>query len=421
MPHAVTTRIIRMNSPVDALLAAAKDLHAEGVPDVVDGLLEAARDRGASDLHIVPTETALDLSWRIDGVLQHVGQLPRRVAGNVVARLKVLAELLTYRTDVPQEGRIRSGDSTLDMRVSTFPTLFGEKTVVRLLRTSDRLTHVHELGLPQTLAEQLRETLGRRSGLLLVAGPAGSGKTTTLYACLRELVGTGDQPLSLVSLEDPIESVVTGVAQSQVNPAAGFDYATGLRSLMRQDPEVIMVGEIRDRETAETVLQASLTGHLVLTTFHAGSGAEAIGRLADMGIEPYLIRSGLIAILCQRLLRRLCSCSQPASQTADTTPQPSPNPRTATGCSHCHGTGYLGRSVIAEWLDPSEPAIAEGILQQLDSRTLHQTALSTGHADLASAARDAIDAGWTTPEEVVRVLGLRCSEPPAGAVPGDAR
>jgi len=410
-----------MNSPVDALLAAAKDLHAEGVPDVVDGLLEAARHRGASDLHIVPTETALDLSWRIDGVLQHVGQLPRRVAGNVVARLKVLAELLTYRTDVPQEGRIRSGDSTLDMRVSTFPTLFGEKTVVRLLRTSDRLTHLDELGLQPTLAQHLHQTLGRRSGVLLVTGPAGSGKTTTLYACLRELVGKGDQPLSLVSLEDPIESVVTGVAQSQVNPAAGFDYATGLRSLMRQDPEVIMVGEIRDRETAETVLQASLTGHLVLTTFHAGSGAEAIGRLADMGIEPYLLRSGLIAILCQRLLRRLCSCSQPAAHTADTPPHPSPNLRTATGCSRCHGTGYLGRGVIAEWLDPSEPAIAEGIIQQLDSRTLHQTALSTGLVDLDSAARDAIDAGWTTPEEVVRVLGLRCSEPPVGPLPGDAR
>jgi len=410
-----------MNSPVALLLDAAEDLRAEGVPGVVDGLLEAARQRGASDLHIVPTETALDLSWRIDGVLQHVGQLPRRVAGNVVARLKVLAELLTYRTDVPQEGRIRSGDSTLDMRVSTFPTLFGEKTVVRLLRTSDRLSHVHELGLPQTLEQQLRDTLGRRSGVLLVAGPAGSGKTTTLYACLRELAEMGDQPLSLVSLEDPIESVVTGVAQSQVNPAAGFDYATGLRSLMRQDPEVIMVGEIRDRETAETVLQASLTGHLVLTTFHAGSGAEAIGRLADMGIEPYLLRSSLLAILCQRLLRRLCSCTQPANQPAATPPRSRPEPGSETDCSRCHGTGYLGRGVIAEWLDPSEPAIADGILNKLDSRTLHAAALSTGHVDLDSAARDAVDAGWTTSEEVVRVLGLRSSEPSVGPEPGEQR
>lgn len=410
-----------MNSPVALLLDGADNLQAEGVPDVVDGLLEAARHRGASDLHIVPTETAVDVSWRIDGVLQHVGHLPRRVSANVVARLKVLAELLTYRTDVPQEGRIRSGDSTLDMRVSTFPTLFGEKTVVRLLRTSDRLSHVHELGLPQTLEQQLRDTLGRRSGVLLVAGPAGSGKTTTLYACLRELAGKGDQPLSLVSLEDPIESVVTGVAQSQVNPAAGFDYATGLRSLMRQDPEVIMVGEIRDRETAETVLQASLTGHLVLTTFHAGSGAEAIGRLADMGIEPYLLRSSLLAILCQRLLRRLCSCSQPATQPAATAPHSSPEPGSETGCTLCHGTGYLGRGVIAEWLDPSEPAIADGILKKLDSRTLHAAALSTGHVDLDSAARDAVDAGWTTSEEVVRVLGLRSSEPSVGPEPGDQR
>ena len=394
-----------MNSPVAAILDAAEDLHADGVPEIVDDLLAAARARGASDLHIVPTETALEVAWRVDGVLQQVGRLPRRVAGNVVSRLKVLAELLTYRTEVPQEGRIRSDDTTLDMRVSTFPTLFGEKSVVRLLRTSDRFSRVDELGLPQTIHHRLCEALGRRSGVLLVAGPAGSGKTTTLYACLRELAGGSNAPLSLVSLEDPIESVVSGVAQSQIKPTAGFDYATGLRSLMRQDPDVIMVGEIRDRETAETVLQASLTGHLVLTTFHAGSGAEAIGRLADMGIEPYLLRSGLLAILCQRLLRRLCSCNH------ETQPDtPAAEHHVATGCPRCHGTGYLGRGVIAEWLDPAEPVFADGILEQHDSRSLNEAALASGHVDLAAAARDAIDAGWTTSEEVVRVLGLPARE-----------
>ena len=211
--------------------------------------------------------------------------------------------------------------------------------------------------------------------------------------------------MSLVSLEDPIESIVPGVAQSQINDAAGFDYATGLRSLMRQDPEVIMVGEIRDRETAETVLQASLTGHLVLTTFHAGSGAEAVGRLCDMGIEPYLLRSGLIAILCQRLVRKLCGCSQPAPADSNSS-NPAPlNRRVAFGCDTCHGTGYLGRNVIAEWFDPSEPDIANGILEQQDSRSLHATALASGHVDLAAAARDAVNDGWTTPEEIVRVLG----------------
>jgi type II secretory ATPase GspE/PulE/Tfp pilus assembly ATPase PilB-like protein len=403
-----------MNSPNSALFPLPGDIQAKDVPTVVDELLEAARARGASDLHLVPTESALELSWRVDGVLHRVGQLPRAVAGNVVARLKVLSELLTYRTDVPQEGRIQSTDSTLDMRVSTFPTLFGEKTVVRLLRTSDRFANVNDLGLPDDVTDLLHQSLDCRGGVLLVTGPAGSGKTTTLYACLRELAHIADRPLSLVSLEDPIESVVTGVAQSQVNPAAGFDYATGLRSLMRQDPEVIMVGEIRDRETAETVLQASLTGHLVLTTFHAGSGSEAIGRLADMGIEPYLLRSGLLAILCQRLLRRLCHCNEPSPMDAPTTPWSNGPHRVATGCPECHESGYISRGLIAEWLNPAEPAIGEAILNRHDSRTLHEAALSTGHIDLAARSLAAVAAGWTTPQEVTRVLGLPSRRLPSG-------
>lgn len=404
-----------MNTPVSAILSNFQDLQAEGVPEIIDELLESARDRGASDLHFVPTETALELSWRVDGVLHHVGHLPRALSGNVVARLKVLAELLTYRTDIPQEGRIRSDDNTLDMRVSTFPTLFGEKTVVRLLRTSDRFARVDHLGLPDDVGHLLHQSLNCRGGLLLVTGPAGSGKTTTLYACLRDLATGEGRPLSLVSLEDPIESVVTGVAQSQVNPAAGFDYATGLRSLMRQDPEVIMVGEIRDRETAETVLQASLTGHLVLTTFHAGSCAEAIGRLADMGIEPYLLRSGLLAILCQRLLRRLCHCSQPAPKDTPQTPWSTDSHHVSTGCPDCHETGYAGRGVIAEWLDPSLPTIADAILRRNDSRSLHDAAVSVGHVDLATRGLAAINSGWTTPQEVTRVLGLPSRNPPSGA------
>ncbi len=402
-----------MNSPgtdiPTSLQAGFENLDADGVPDIIDRLLDSARTRGASDLHIVPNEASLDVAWRIDGVLQHVGQLPRQIAANVVARFKVLAELLTYRTDVPQEGRIRSGDNSLDMRVSTFPTLFGEKTVVRLLQSSQTLSHINDLGFTPTIGSKLDDALGRRSGVLLVGGPAGSGKTTTLYACLRELAAAGNHAqspaMSLVSLEDPIESIVPGVAQSQINDSAGFGYATGLRSLMRQDPEVIMVGEIRDRETAETVLQASLTGHLVLTTFHAGSGAEAIGRLCDMGIEPYLLRSGLIAILCQRLIRKLCNCSQPAQADPNSSTHTPPNRRVAVGCDTCHGTGYLGRNVIAEWFDPAEPDIANGILEQQDSRSLHATALATGHVDLAAAARDAVNDGWTTREEIVRVLG----------------
>ena len=391
-----------MPSPASTFPTSLEPFNADRVPEIVDELLETARHRAASDIHIVPTETSLEVSWRIDGVLQHAGKFPRQFAVNIVARLKVLSELLTYRTEIPQEGRIRTSDNSLDMRVSTFPTLFGEKAVVRLLRTSDHFLQIDQLGLTPQIHRHLATSLIRRSGALIVAGPAGSGKTTTLYACLRGLAGNSDHPVSLASLEDPIESVIDGVAQSQLNPVAGFDYATGLRSLMRQDPEVIMVGEIRDRETAETVLQASLTGHLVLTTFHAGSGTEAIGRLADMGLEPHLLRSGLAAILCQRLLRRRCQCKQTTAHTSPQTTLASPLPN----CPRCHGTGYSGRQVIAEWLDPSEPTIAKGILARQDSHSLHSAAVKSGHLDLAQAASQAVQAGWTTPEEVIRVLGL---------------
>ena len=220
------------------------------------------------------------------------GVLPPRLAPNVVARLKVLAELLTYRTDVPQEGRIREVDTEGEVRVSTFPTLHGEKAVIRLFAASGRYLRLDDLGLPPDVRDALGRALGETSGAILLSGPAGSGKTTTIYACLRELVDASAGRRSLVTLEDPIEVAVDGVTQSQVNAPAGFDLATGLRSLLRQDPEVIVVGEVRDRTTAEVAFQASLTGHLVLSTFHAGSASGAVARLSDMGIEPYLIQVG---------------------------------------------------------------------------------------------------------------------------------
>jgi hypothetical protein len=242
----------------------------------------------------------------------------------VVARLKVLAELLTYRTDVPQEGRIRGGPGDVEMRVSTFPTLFGEKAVVRLFAGPGRFLRPEDLGLPPEIRATLGRLLGETSGAILLAGPAGSGKTTTIYACLRELVAASAGTRSLATLEDPIEVAVPGVAQAQVNPAAGFDLGAGLRSLLRQDPEVIAVGEIRDRATAEVAFQAALTGHLVLSTFHAGSAAGVVGRLSDMGIEPYVLRSGVRAIICQRLVRTLCGLRPRGAR-------PGPMARTARG------------------------------------------------------------------------------------------
>jgi type II secretory ATPase GspE/PulE/Tfp pilus assembly ATPase PilB-like protein len=239
----------------------------EFATQAVQRLFAQGRAAGASDLHLQPTENHLEICFRIDGVLQSAGAFPHSVAQNVVARLKVLAGLLTYRTDTPQEGRVRTEGSNSELRVSTFPTLYGERAVVRFFGSSGQYRSLGDLGLPQDICDQIARLLGETSGALLTTGPAGSGKTTTVYACLRHLVEVSLTRRSIVSIEDPIEVAVPGVAQSQVNPSADLDLAKGLRFLMRQDPEVIMVGEIRDRATAESAMQASLTGHLLLSTF----------------------------------------------------------------------------------------------------------------------------------------------------------
>ncbi|MEX0613247.1 MAG: GspE/PulE family protein [Pirellulales bacterium] len=377
---------------------------------VVDRLLAAAGQAGASDLHLQPTAGGLDLRWRLDGVLEPIARLPRQGAPNVVARLKVLAELLTYKTDVPQEGRIRQGSAGAEIRVSTFPTLYGEKAVVRLFAQPGRLLLLDDLGLTGEIRDGLRRLLAETSGAILVTGPAGSGKTTTLYACLREVVRESGGGRSIASLEDPIEMAVEGVAQSQVNPAADFDLAKGLRFLMRQDPEVIMVGEIRDRPTAEVAFQASLTGHLVLSTFHAGSAAGAISRLSDMGIAPYLLRSGLLAIICQRLVRRLCRCARPSDDPAALLGLPVREARLPAGCPDCRGTGYQGRVVLAEMLLADASDLGRAILSQSDAAHLEHLATQHGMISRWQRGRQAIEAGLTSPAEVRRVLGF-CDPP----------
>jgi len=378
----------------------------EYASQVVDRMLAAGSRRGASDLHLQPTATGLEMRFRIDGVLQPAGQFPAAVAANIVARLKVLAELLTYRTDVPQEGRIRAPEADVEMRVSTFPTLYGERAVVRLFAGAKRYQRLDDLGMPDDLLGHLRRLLEETSGAILATGPAGSGKTTTVYACLRELAGRTDAARSLVSLEDPIEVAVPGVAQSQVNPTVDLDLATGLRFLMRQDPEVIMVGEIRDRATAEAAFQASLTGHLLLSTFHAGSGAEAVSRLSDMGIEPYLLRSGLLAILSQRLVRRLCQCSRPSDDPESRLGLPVEQVRVPVGCDACGGTGYRGRLVLVEMLTAERSELGRAILSRSDTATLERLAAEAGMVSRWQRAYDAIGAGQTSPAEIRRVLGF---------------
>lgn len=376
----------------------------------IDAALAAARAAGASDIHLQPTGAGLELKFRLDGVLLPVACFPSRLAGNVTARLKVLAGLLTYHTDRPQEGRIRLPQEDVEMRVCTFPTLYGERTVVRLFGGTQRYQHLGDLGLPDDVLHPLRLLLAETSGAILVSGPAGSGKTTTVYACLREIARHTNGARNLVSIEDPIEVAVGGVAQTQVHPPAGLDLATGLRFLMRQDPEVLMIGEIRDRPTAEAALQASLTGHLVLSTFHAGSAAETVGRLLDMGLEPYVLRSGLLAILNQRLVRRLCSCARPDDDPDARLGLAVQHVMTPFGCSQCGGTGYLGRFLLVEMITLSRSELARAVLARGDTSTIERLAAEAGTIGRWPRACRAVEDGLTSPAEVRRVLGFSIPE-----------
>jgi type II secretory ATPase GspE/PulE/Tfp pilus assembly ATPase PilB-like protein len=379
--------------------------------EAVERILSEARATGASDVHFQPGADGLDLRWRLDGVLHPIGDLPSKIAPNIVARLKVLAELLTYRTDVPQEGRIRGIAGEVEMRLSTFPTVFGEKAVVRLFAGPGRFLRLEDLGLPADVRGELSHVLNETSGAVLLSGPAGSGKTTTIYASLRELAARSRGERSLASLEDPVESIVPGVAQAQVNLAAGLTLESGLKSLLRQDPEVIAIGEIRDKATAEIALQAALTGHLILTTFHAGSACEVIGRLLDMGIEPYVVRSGLRAVVAQRLVRRLCDCAVVAGNPDDFLGLPVARAKLPRGCATCRGTGYIGRTVLAEMLLPESDELARAVLARSDVRTLERIAVDAGMIPRWERACVAVEDGLTSPGEVRRILGV--ASPPA--------
>ncbi|MBM4071971.1 MAG: type II/IV secretion system protein [Planctomycetes bacterium] len=367
-------------------LAGPERIGPERVGQVVNLVLVEAVKKSASDVHFEPTHRALEIRFRLDGVLHTVATLNREIAANIVARLKVLAELLTYRLDVPQEGRLVDAIKSfgVEMRVSTFPTIHGEKAAVRIFDPAPRTLDLDQLGLAPAVLAPLKEMLKQRSGAILLTGPSGSGKTTTIYACLRHLIGKGGR--HIVTIEDPVEQVIEGASQSHARSGTEFDFARGLRSLLRQDPEVIMIGEVRDRETAGIAIEAALTGHLVFSTLHAGSACGVIGRLLAMGVETYLLTSGLRGILNQRLVRRLC----PACRQA--------------GCSQCAGTGYQGRMLLGELLT-LEPPLREAILAHSDTATLEATASKLGEPTLRDMAEQAARDGLTSHEEIERVLG----------------
>jgi type II secretory ATPase GspE/PulE/Tfp pilus assembly ATPase PilB-like protein len=394
-PTAAAIARLRRLDPVSAAYAT----------DVVEAVLDFAATVGTSDVHVQPARDGLEIRYRRHGVLQLLDTVPMGVNASVIARLKVLSGLLTYRSDVPQEGRVETPAHGREIRVSTFPTLHGERGVLRFFGHAREFTTLDELGNAPDLTARMRGALDETSGAVLITGPAGSGKSTTLDACLRHLVSANGGARSIVSIEDPIEVPVDGVAQSQVDLASGFDLKTGLRSLMRQDPEVIMVGEIRDRDTAEFAIQASLTGQLLLATFHADSAAAAVTRLIEMGIEPFLVRSGLIVVVCQRLLRLLCGCSRDSDAAADLRGLPVERARVPVGCPACQQTGYAGRLMVSEFLDLRNPEIGGPVLRKADSRELHRVATALGMESLRDRALRVVQEGRTSPAELVRVLG----------------
>ena len=381
--------------------------------DLVELILGRARQLGVSDIHFQPTASGIDIRWRVDGVLQEMGCFQSGESADPITRLKVLADLLTYRQDIPQEGRLRERPDDVEMRISTFPTLRGERAVVRLFAKSEQPWCLDHLGLPNSVQSAWHRLLGETSGALMICGPAGSGKTTTAYASLRQVVSDSAAGRSVVTIEDPIEVELPGVAQSQVNPASEFTMASALRSLLRQDPEVIFVGEVRDPEAARMTFQAALTGQLAISTFHANSAAAAISRLADMNIEPYVLRSGVRAILHQRLVRRLCNvCKAPIEcerQLAGWKLSDASKASGPVGCEACHRTGYEGRLLLTELLLPMQGNIQKELLSRSEVSEIEAAAVKQGMVTIRQRAIEAIQRGITSPIEARRVLGFGSS------------
>ncbi len=371
---------------------------------MVNGILLEAVERGASDIHFEPMENRLQVRLRIDGVLYPVRNIPRCLQGAVLARVKLMGEMDIADRRRPQDGRFtfKSGERKIDARVSSLPTVFGERVVVRLLNREDALKPLNQLGMPPQVEQSLVELASRPWGMILVTGPTGSGKSTTLYALLQQVKS---DRRNILTCEDPVEFTIEGIGQSQVNERAGLTFASQLRAILRQDPDVVLVGEVRDAETAEIACRAAMTGHLVLATLHTNDATSAPARMVDMGIPPFLINSALVGVLAQRLVRRLCDrCKQLTTITDPTiTNLCAGEPISAyepVGCSACNDIGYKGRVGLYELFVLSEP-VRRLIAREADSEQLRAAAppgtLFTMHDDAVQKIR----AGVTSIEEVL--------------------
>jgi len=401
------------NDDVDSEdLEHLKDLASEApVVRMVNLVLQKAIELRASDIHIEPFEQALKVRLRIDGVLQNIEEFPVSSAAAVLSRIKIMAKLDIAERRLPQDGRIKLKmlGKELDLRVSTIPTLYGESVVLRLLDKENIVLDFSALGFSGQHSTQFFSALAQPHGIILITGPTGSGKSTTLYTALKQL-NTAER--KIITVEDPIEYQLEGVNQIQVKPQIGLSFASALRSIVRQDPDVIMIGEMRDLETARIAVQSALTGHLVLSTLHTNDAAGGVTRLLDMGLEEYLISSTVNGILAQRLVRVLCEhCKQPYPapdklieelQQKGLIEQQEPMLYKVTGCQHCGNIGYRGRQAIIEFL-PMSATIKQQVMQHEQARIIQQQAINEGMRTLYEDGLMKVVQGVTTLEEVLRV------------------
>jgi len=379
----------------------------------VNAVLFEAVKRRASDVHIEPCENHVAVRFRLDGILHEMISTPRALLPEIVSRIKVMGGMNIAEQRLAQDGRatVEVGSRVIDLRIATLPTHLGERVVIRLLDKSARLYTLDELGMPPNVLTAFRHLIHQDHGIILVTGPTGSGKTTTLYAALQEMDA---REYNILTLEDPIEYRLEGVGQTQINEKKGMTFATGLRHVLRQDPDIIMVGEIRDTETARMAIQSALTGHLVFSTLHTNDASGAVARLLDLGAEAYLVASSLLGVLAQRLVRRVCpACKQPYVPTPedlarwDLSEAEGPVPATlwqGTGCAECLGTGYRERVGVFELLTVTEP-IRELIHNQAKASTIKAEAMRSRMTTLRADGIVKAASGATTMDEVVKVTG----------------
>ncbi len=380
-----------------------RDMASEApVIRLVNAMIATAVEARASDIHIEPFEKEFRIRFRIDGVLQNQEQPPKEMKAAIISRLKLMAKLNIAERRLPQDGRIKikTLGREVDLRVSTLPTLYGESVVMRILdRSATGFYDLRSLGFDDHMLQLMEHFTELPHGIFLVTGPTGSGKSTTLYSALKR---ANKSERKIITIEDPVEYQMDGINQIHVNPAIGLTFAAGLRHIVRQDPDVIMVGEIRDRETADIAIRAALTGHFVYSTLHTNDAPSAITRLTDMGVENYLLTSSIVAVLAQRLVRRICQhCKQPAGTTV------TPDGETITyykgaGCEHCFHTGYHGRIAIFELMQLNEE-LRRLIMRNEDASVLTDAARRNGMRNLREDGWQKVATGMTTPDEVIRV------------------